>query len=102
LKPAGQTKYSLIWAATVVEKLMKCYPRATELLDIFYGMSIEKSIWLLANDQIRWNKYKTAVKILDRWDNQCVRCSGHRLDFTLQEQKVFDRLLKSDRLLKNT
>jgi len=69
VKTQKTTKYSLKWAKEVFLSFHLNYTRATNFLEKYYNIPVEKVVEWIANDQKRWNTYKKAVKKLDSYTN---------------------------------
>ena len=72
--PAQETKYSLLWALTVVKMLKKKYARASEATGEFYKLTDENVAMWLAKGSNRWTNYRTFVKTVERWVLQQEKC----------------------------
>lgn len=69
-----ETKYSVLWALSVVKMLKKKHARAAGSTQQFYSLSDEKIAMWLAIGSRRWTHYREFVKTVERWVIQQKKC----------------------------
>jgi len=64
LIPAPRFKYSLSWAASIVDEVVSKYPRASDLVCQVYGISRYDLVKYLAKPDPLWNYLRERIKAL--------------------------------------
>lgn len=77
LIPAPRFKYSLSWAASVVDEVCAKYPRATEMICRVYGITRYDLVKYLAKPDVMWNYLRERIKYLAL----CEERTGKAMDY---------------------
>jgi hypothetical protein len=64
LIPAPRFKYSLSWAASVIDEVCSKYPRASEMICRVYGISRYDLVKYLAKPDVMWVYLRERIKYL--------------------------------------
>lgn len=76
--PAPRFKYSLSWAACVVDEVASKYPRATEIICRVYGITRWDLVKYLAKPDVMWNYLRERIKYLAL----CEERTGKQMDYS--------------------
>jgi len=78
LIPAPRFKYSLGWAASVVDRLVEKYPRATDVICRVYGINRYDLVKYLAKPDDMWIYLRERIKYLAL----CEERTGKAMDYS--------------------
>ena len=78
LIPAPRYKYSLSWAASIVDEVVSKYPRASEMICKVYGITRYDLVKYLAKPDIMWNYLRERIKYLAL----CEERTGKAMDYS--------------------
>lgn len=77
LIPAPRFKYSLGWAATVVDAVVAKYPRATDLICWAYGITRYDLVKYVAKPDPLWNYFRSRIKNVSKFEERRGRPIDH-------------------------
>lgn len=78
LIPAPRFKYSLSWAASIVDEVVSKYPRASEMICKVYGITRYDLVKYLAKPDVMWNYLRERIKYLAL----CEERTGKAMDYS--------------------